>query len=143
MVLPDADVEHVKPLDSNGTSQEECESTRESEDLVSFEQAARILGMGERNLRKIIQRTRERIQGRWTDGPTIRFFQAHPKAAIKFRRIWLDEFVCEHTFDPNLQTSRPLEPPRRPKKQQDKVGFGTYQRNNELELGFDSGFYNL
>lgn len=115
----------------------------ESEKLIGFEEAAGILGMGERNLRKIIRRSRERIEGRWTSGPIIRFFQSHPKAAIKFRRTWLDEFIHEYTHDPNSASLLPSEAPRRQKNQHEKVGFGPQGGSTEPILGFDSSLYDL
>ncbi len=33
-------------------------------------------------------------------GPTIKFFQSGKWGAIKFRKVWLDEFVATHTNDP-------------------------------------------
>ena len=114
----------------------------DSEPLISFEEAARILGLGERSLRKIIQRSRERIEGRWTSGPTIRFFQVHPKAAIKFRPEWLDEFICQHTHDPSSASRRIPEVFRR-KTNEQTTGFGLPEGATEPELGFDSQLYDL
>jgi hypothetical protein len=111
--------------------------------LISFEEAARILGMGQRKFREIIQRSRERIEGRWTCGPTIRFFQSQPKAAIKFRREWLEDFINEHTHDPNSPSLLPPESPRRKTKEHETVGFGTQGGSTEPILGFDSSLYDL
>jgi hypothetical protein len=115
----------------------------ESEKLIGFEEAADILCMGHRNLRKIIRRSRERIEGRWTSGPIIRFFQSHPKAAIKFRRTWLDEFIHEYTHDPNSASLLPSEAPRRQKNPHETVGFGPQTASTEPILGFDSSLYDL
>lgn len=118
-------------------------STEENDGLIGFEEAARILGMGERNLRKIIQRSRERIEGRWTSGPIIRFFQFQPKAAIKFRREWLEDFICEYTHDPNSPSLLPPEPPQRKQTQPAMAGFGPQGRITEPALGFDSNLYGV
>jgi hypothetical protein len=118
-------------------------STEENDGLIGFEEAARILDMGERNLRKIIQRSRERIEGRWTSGPIIRFFQFQPKAAIKFRRKWLDDFIHEYTHDPNSTSLLPPEAPRRKTKEHESVGFGSRGGSTEPIHGFDSNLYDL
>lgn len=125
------------------TSQAGNNAVGEAGPLISFEEAARILGMGERNLRKIIQRSRERIQGRWTSGPTIRFFQTHPKAAIKFRHQWLDDFICEHTHDPDSSSVLPADAPRRRKNERQKTGLGRQNGDTEGFLGFDSSLYDV
>ena len=113
------------------------------EPLISFEEAAQILGMGERNLRKIIQRSRDRIEGRWTNGPTIRFFQTHPKAAIKFRHQWLDDFIREHTHDPESAFLLPADEPRRRKKEHQQTGLGRQDGDADQSLGFDSSLYDV
>lgn len=113
------------------------------EELIDFEEAIRILGIGERNLRKIIQRSRERIEGKWTTGPTIRFFQYHSKAAIKFRREWLEEFICQHTYDPRPSALQPAEVTRRKTKEDETAGFGFQGGSAEPDLGFDSQLYDL
>jgi hypothetical protein len=118
-------------------------STEESEELIGFEEAARILGMGHRNLRKIIQRSRESIEGRCTSGPIIRFFQSHPKAAIKFRRKWLEDFIGEYTHDPNSPSLLPPELPQRKQTQRGTVGFGPQRGITEPVLGFDSSLYEV
>lgn len=118
-------------------------SARVGEELIGFEEAARILGMGQRNLRKIIQRSRERIEGRCTSGPTIRFFQCHPKAAIKFRRKWLDDFIRQYTHDPDSPSLLPPDAPRREKTEHAHVGFGPQGGGTEPALGFDSSLYDL
>jgi hypothetical protein len=138
----DADAEQT-PYSDNAKPHSGQRSAAEAEELISFEEAARILGMGQRNLRKVIQRSRERIDGKWTNGPTIRFFQCHPKAAIKFRRKWLDDFVSAYTHDPDSPSLLPPEPPRRRKKEHDKVGFGSQGESTEPVLGFDSALYDL
>ena len=117
--------------------------SEESEQLIGFEEAAHILGIGERNLRKIIQRSRERIDGRWTSGPTIRFFQCHTKAAIKFRRRWLDNFIDEHTHDPSPASLQQADVRRRNGKNSKVAGFGHQGRDSEPDLGFDSQLYDL
>jgi hypothetical protein len=111
--------------------------------LIGFEEAARILGMKERSLRKIIQRSRDRIDGRWTSGPTIRFFQYHPKAAIKFRREWLEEFINQHTYDPRPSALQPPDVTRRKTKEDEAAGFGFQAGPAEPDLGFDPQLYDL
>ena len=113
------------------------------EELIGFEEASRILGIGERNLRKIIQRSRERIEGKWTSGPTIRFFQCHSKAAIKFRRKWLDDFIDEHTHDPSPVSRQQAGVGRRNSTNSKAAGFGHQGRDSEPDLGFDSDLYDL
>lgn len=115
----------------------------ECEELIGFEEAARILGMGERNLRKILQRSRERIEGKWTSGPTIRFFQCQAKSAIKFRRKWLEDFIDEHTHDPSPVSVRQTDVRRRNGKNSKAAGFGHQGRDSEPDLGFDSQLYDL
>jgi hypothetical protein len=129
--------------DGDTDSQSGKISTGENDGLIGFEEAARILGIGERNLRKIIQRSRERIEGRWTSGPIIRFFQFQPKAAIKFRREWLEDFINEYTHDPNSPSLLPPDPPRRTTKQRETVGFGSQGGSTEPVHGFDSSLYDL
>jgi hypothetical protein len=138
-----SDPECPSPAGSDPNRQAERISSGEGDKLIGFEEAAGILGMGERNLRKIIRRSRERIEGRWTSGPIIRFFQSHPKAAIKFRRSWLDDFIREYTHDPNSSSLLPPDAPRRKKSQPAKVGFGPQGENTESGLGFDSSLYDL
>jgi hypothetical protein len=116
---------------------------QEGSELIAFEEAARILGMKERKLRKIIQRSRERIDGKWTSGPTIRFFQCQPKAAIKFRRKWLEDFIQAYTHDPESASFLPTESPCRKKEQHRQTGFGPQSQSSEPTLGFDSSMYDL
>jgi hypothetical protein len=53
----------------------------ESADVVSLNEAARILGMSASGLRKVVRRG------------AIRFSQSRPHSPIKFRREWLGEYV--------------------------------------------------
>jgi hypothetical protein len=142
-IVTDTDPENVSRSGGDANPQADKISTEESEELIGFEEAARILGMGQRNLRKIIQRSRERIEGRWTSGPVIRFFQSHLKAAIKFRRKWLDDFIHEYTHDPNSPSLLPPEPHRRKTKEHETVGFGSQGGISEPLLGFDSSLYDF
>lgn len=113
------------------------------EPLINFEEAARILRTKERTLREIVRQSRNRIEGRPFRGPTIRFFQLHPKAAIKFRREWLEEFIREHTHDPT-RACFPSPEERHPKKKEHgTVGYGTEPGNSEPSLGFDSHLYDV
>ena len=127
----------------NAHSLAKTASACDIEPLISFEQALRILGMKERRLRGIIQTTRDRIAGKRTTGPTIRFFQYHPKAAIKFRLEWLEEFIREHTYDPRPSLLPPPELRRRQPKEPETAGFGFQAGTAEPELGFDSQLYDL
>ncbi len=116
---------------------------RESEELIPFAEAARILSMSQRNLRKVIRRSRERIEGRLTSGPVIRFFQCQPKGAIKFRRSWLDEFIQANSHDPKPQCLVPPKPRRRKKKESTKRGHGPQGDSSGMAFGFDAGLYEV
>lgn len=71
------------------------------ESLIGLEEAAQLLGYSVSGLRKIINRSRRKIRGEPAVGPTIRFFQAGPKAPIKFKPVWIEDFICQHTGDPS------------------------------------------
>jgi len=70
-------------------------------ELLSLQEAARILGYTEKGLRKIVERSRARCNGARTRGATIKFFQAARGSAIRFRPEWIEEFIEEHTLDPS------------------------------------------
>ncbi|MEN6406803.1 MAG: hypothetical protein ABFC77_10055 [Thermoguttaceae bacterium] len=142
-VAAHGDVARTSRMHGDVAPRAEVISTGDSEELIGFEEAARILGIGERNLRKIIQRSRERIDGKWTSGPTIRFFQCHAKAAIKFRRKWLDDFIDGHTHDPSPTSFRQADVRQRNGKNSKAAGLGCQGRDSEPELGFDSELYDL
>jgi|GEM_PF-2902074 len=76
--------------------------------LLSLQEAADALGYTVKGLRRIIDRSRARARGLRTRGPTIKFFQAGEHSPIKFRREWIEEFVADHTVDPDPpKVSRP------------------------------------
>jgi hypothetical protein len=140
---PQKPLPEPRAADRQVTCSESQATSLTEEALVGFSEAARILSMSERNLRKIIRRSRERIAGRRTSGPVIRFFQCHPKAAVKFRRSWLDEFIRENSHDPRKSPSLlPPESPRR-KKKSTKRGYGSQVGSSEMAFGFDSELYEL
>jgi hypothetical protein len=69
--------------------------------LIGLEEAAKMLGYTAKGFRKIVDRSRAKVRGQRTSGPTIRFFQATKGAPIKFKPEWIEEFIAEHTFDPH------------------------------------------
>ena len=73
--------------------------------LIGLREAARMLGYTEKGLRKIVARSRARVAGARTHGPTIKFFQTGKGASVKFLPEWIEEFIAENTVDP----SRPSE----------------------------------
>lgn len=73
--------------------------------LIGLREAARMLGYTEKGLRKIVARSRARVAGARTHGPTIKFFQTAKGAAVRFRPEWIEEFINENTVDP----SQPVE----------------------------------
>ena len=54
-----------------------------------------------KGLRKIVDRSRAKALGGKTRGPTIRFFQTTKGAPVKFKQEWLEEFVQQHTVNPD------------------------------------------
>ena len=70
------------------------------EPLLSMKQAAVRLGYSLPGMRKVIERSKRRLQGYPVKGPTIRFFQPSPGDEIKFRSEWLYEFIDACTHDP-------------------------------------------
>ncbi|KKL20402.1 hypothetical protein LCGC14_2455810 [marine sediment metagenome] len=69
--------------------------------LLSLEEAATALGYTVKGLRKIVDRSRARAHGARTRGPTIKFFQTTRGAPIRFRPEWIEEFIVDHTVDPD------------------------------------------
>lgn len=78
--------------------------------LLSIKEAADALGYSVKGLRKIIDRSRAQANGARTRGPTIKFFQSSPRAPIKFRPEWIEQFVNQCTIDPESGSaaSRPV-----------------------------------
>ena len=107
---------------------------------MSFEEALKYLSISERSLRAIVQRSKEQLMGKCVEGPTIRFFQIKPKAAIKFRREWLDDFILRYTHDPDPTARRPPEVPRSKTNESGTAGFGfpdgTAEPNLRIRLRF-------
>jgi hypothetical protein len=68
--------------------------------LLSLAAAADYLGCRPRTLRKLLDRSRLKMRGIPVAGPTIRFFQARNRGAIRFRRAWLDEYIEAGTHTP-------------------------------------------
>ena len=69
--------------------------------LMSMQNAADALGYTVKGLRKIIDRSRAKAKGARTLEPTIKFFQTVKGAPVKFKEEWIEEFIEEHTIDPN------------------------------------------
>jgi hypothetical protein len=63
-------------------------------------QAAVRLGYSPSGMRKLVERSKRRLQGYPVRGPTIRFFQPSPGDEIKFRSEWLLDFIDACTHDP-------------------------------------------
>ncbi len=68
--------------------------------MLSLKEAAAYLGYTPKGFHEIVQRSRASHQGKYTEGPTIRFFQTGWHGRIQFKREWLDEFVAQHQFAP-------------------------------------------
>lgn len=69
--------------------------------LVGLEEAASMLGYTSIGLRKIVNRSRDKANGKTTGGPTIRFFQTCKSAPIKFRIEWIRDFIERYSVDPD------------------------------------------
>ena len=72
-----------------------------TDELISLESAARLLGYTPSGLRKIVRRTK---QGK--PGATIQFVQVG-KGPIRFKREWLDEFVEANSVAPPQRPPTP------------------------------------
>ena len=95
---------HRSPVDGTGTSDENTALVAMSL-LLNLDEAVALLGYKPIGLRKIVDRSRAKTQGRNVSGPTIRFFQTCKCASIKFRREWIDEFIDQHSVDPGKAVS--------------------------------------
>lgn len=69
-------------------------ATKPADELLTLDEAAKVLGYTASGLRKIVNRTKAGGQG-----PTIKFVQSG-QGPIKFRREWLDDFVYAHAVSP-------------------------------------------
>ena len=74
---------------------------KQNGDLLDLKEAAAALGYTVKGLRKIVDRSRARAHGARTRGPTIKFFQTSRGAPVRFRPEWIEEFIDEHTVDPD------------------------------------------
>jgi hypothetical protein len=91
--------------------------------MFDITEAAKRLGYSAKGLRKIVERSRAKANGAQTIGPTITFFQAGPRGAIRFRPEWLDSFVAENTIDPHA-ARREAPKPHRLRRAPSKIGHG-------------------
>lgn len=81
-----------------------------NEPLLKMKQAAFLLGYSSQGMRKLIERSKRRLQGYPVDGPTIKFFQPRPGDEIKFRLEWIWSYVDACTHDPESVPLRTLAP---------------------------------
>ncbi len=91
--------------------------------MLDITEAAKRLGYSPKGLRKIVERSRAKANGSPTHGPTIKFFQAGPRGAIRFRPEWLDSFIAENTIDPHAARHVPPKS-HRPQRAESKIGHG-------------------
>ena len=83
------------------------EAVEPSDDMVSLNQAAKILGMTPSGLRKLVERTKHRASG-----PSIEFLQTGRWGRIRFKRQWLEAFVAEHSHKQVKRTAGRRAPKR-------------------------------
>ncbi len=76
------------------------------------------LGYSLSGMRKLIERSKRRLQGYPVKGPTLRFFQANPGDEIKFRPEWLEDYIDACTHDPDKATLKTLV--AKPKRKKDR-----------------------
>jgi hypothetical protein len=88
------------------------------EPLLSVKQGATRLGYSPSGMRKLIERSKTRLQGYPVKGPTIRFFQPSPGDEIKFRMEWLQDFIDACTHDPDTTPLKTLV--AKPKRNKDR-----------------------
>ena len=96
--------------------------------LLSIQEAADALGYSVKGVRKIVDRSRAKARGVRIHGPTIRFFQTTRGAPVMFKEEWIEEFIDEHTVDP--EKGIPSSNGRKKKKR--RPGIETSQRDREL-----------
>jgi hypothetical protein len=82
--------------------------------MIGLDEAAQLLGYSVSGLRKIVDRSRRRLRGEPVVRPMIQFFQAGPKAPIKFKPQWVDDFIRQHTGDPSRNVPQPNRVQRTP-----------------------------
>jgi len=109
------------------------------EPLISLEDAAHLLNYSVPGLRKIVNRSRRKLAGEPVAGPTIQFFQPGPKAPIKFKSQWIDDFIQQNTCDPSQAV------PPRPTPQRKTIGQKTevVPPDARRDLGFDAALYEV
>jgi hypothetical protein len=61
--------------------------------MLNLKQAAKHIGISERELRKTVDRTRRSREGVRVQGPTIEYFQTRKNASILFKPEWLEAYV--------------------------------------------------
>lgn len=74
--------------------------------LLDLREASAYLGISEKKLRKIIERSRKRAEGISGQGKTIQFQQDGPGSQILFKREWLDEYLSATTLDPTASRTK-------------------------------------
>jgi hypothetical protein len=93
------------------------------------------LGYGPSGMRKLIERSKRRLQGHPVKGPTIRFFQPNPGDEIKFRSEWLEDYIDACTHDPEKAPLKTLV--AKPKREKDR------RPGSALRAMSDNGFDSL
>ena len=86
--------------------------------MLSLNEAATYLGYTRNGLWRIVERSRTSHQGKYTEGPTLKFFQSTAHGPIRFKREWLDEFVAQHRIEPSDNEQVPCRGTRRASKGQ-------------------------
>jgi hypothetical protein len=99
--------------------------------MLSIRDAARHLGCSTDTVRQLVNRSKARLAGHATSGPTIKFFQTGRYGSIRFRPEWLEEFIDAGTRDPDVSVERP-----RAKKPRPPVVIPSV-------AGFDDSFYQV
>jgi hypothetical protein len=77
----------------------------QGDELLTLNEAAKVLGYTASGLRRIVNRTKAGGQG-----PTINFLQVG-QGPIKFRHEWLDEFIKANTLSPQGVERQPKKQP--------------------------------
>lgn len=86
------------------------------ESLLNMKQGATRLGYSQSGMRKLVEKSKKRLDGYPVKGPTIRFFQPSSGDEIKFRAEWLDEFIDACTHDPEKAPLKTIVAKPKPKK---------------------------
>ena len=79
-----------------------------NEPLLSVKQGAMRLGYSLSGMRKLIEKSKRRLQGYPVKGPTIRFFQPNLGDEIKFRSEWLEDYINACTHEPEKMPLKTL-----------------------------------